>query len=550
VRLGIAYRINVIVLVTVLVLGGSLGAFFVYEEDRALRVELERRLRMLGEQVAAYLGHELQENAPGKIEGILRSVRDPEIGYVLVKTPAGDVIAGRWNTEVHGGVTEFEYPIHSDAGRGAEAPEEFGVIEAAPGSLSIGSLSFGVDLSHLRAHRQELIRRTIIATVAAALAAALAGFYLVRVVLRRSMSPLLAGIKGFAAGDLSRRVPLPARRDELGDIGQAFNDMAGRLSQTIVTQADLEATVARRTSELTQALEERRRAERTLEDREARIRLLLDSTAESIYGIGNDGLCTFCNPACVHALGYSAAEELIGRNMHDLVHHSTADGVRVAEADCRIYRTLHDQKGYHSEDELLWRADGTSFPVELWSFPMIRDGRMAGSVVTFFDISERKRLEGELLKMRKLESLGVLAGGIAHDFNNLLMGILGNVAVAKEDDLGDGERRTLLAEAEQAALRARNLTQQLLTFSKGGAPVKKVVAIRPIVEEAARFALSGGAARASFTFAREPWLVEADAGQLGQVVHNLILNAVQAMPAGGTIDVGSENVKLAAAMTI
>jgi PAS domain S-box-containing protein len=545
VRLGIAFRINLIVMAAVLVLGGSVGAFFVAEQDRSLREALERRIRLLGEQVGRYLGHELVEDAPGEVEGIAESVRDPEIAYVLVKSLDGTVTHGRWSAEVRSGVTEYEFPIFAvSADSSAEAPEAFGKIAAAEATRRIGSLSLGVDLSGLEGHRRRLVRRVVTATVGAALLAALLGSLLVRFMLRRTVTPLLDGIRGVAGGDLSRRVAVGRSGDELADVARSFNEMADRLTATLVTKGELEDTVARRTGELTDALRDRKRAQEAAAENEAQVRLLLESTAEAIYGIGTDGLCTFCNPACVRALGYGNPAELIGRNMHELVHHSSEDGARVDERDCRIYRTLREQRGYHSDDELLWRADGSHFPVELWSYPMFRGEVFAGAVVTFLDLTERKRLEDEVLKVRKLESLGVLAGGIAHDFNNLLTGILGNVSLAREALDDPSEVAELLREAEQATRRTRALTQQLLTFSRGGAPVKKVLAVRPIVEEASRFALSGSSVRGHHAFAPDLWTIEADAGQLGQLVHNLVINAVQAMTQGGELRIESANVTL------
>jgi PAS domain S-box-containing protein len=547
VRLGLAFRINVVIFTTLLVLGGSLGSWFVYTQDRALHESQDRRIRLLGGQFATYLAHEVDEGNLQELQDLLDAINDPEFAYALVKAPDGSVVAGRWSREIHGGVKEFAFPLRpATPGRDRVERGAFAPIEAEPAGPSVGTFALGVDLSGLRASRRQRVLAVVLATVLAALAASLVGALIVRLLLKRSVAPVLDGIRGLAVGDLSRRVAVRARRDELADIGQAFNDMADRLAETLVSKSDLEASVARRTGELTAALAERRRALEDVADREARVRLLLDSTAEAIFGIGADGLCTFCNAACARLLGYDAPEQLLGRNMHRLVHHHRREGQPIDERECAIYRTLQERRGYHSEDETFWRSDGSPIAVEVWSHPMARGGEAIGSVVTFLDVSERKRLEGEILKVRKLESLGVLAGGIAHDFNNLLMGILGNVALAKEPDVADGARSTLLAEAEQAAQRARHLTQQLLTFSKGGAPVKKVVALQPILEEAARFALSGAAVRADFSFPGNPWPVEADAGQLGQVVHNLILNAVQAMPTGGTIQVACENVQVAA----
>jgi len=541
----LALRINLIVFVVVAALGGALGGVFALQQDRALHASLERRIRLLGGQLAIYLGHELVERQPGEVEAILESVHDPEIAYLLVKLSDGNVIAGRWTAEAGGGVTEFEFPLFGGGETYARpSPEAFGVIEAAPGSVPIGTLAVGVHLGALRASRRDDLRRVVIATIGAAILATLLGGLFVRFTLQRSLGPLLDGIQGVARGDLARRIPVDSPGDEIGDVGRAFNDMTDRLASTLVSKGELEATVARRTAELSDALGARARAQELAAEREAEVRTLLESTAEAIYGIGTDGLCTFCNPACVRALGYHRPEELVGREMHDLIHHTNAAGQRVDEGSCRIHRTLRDRRGYHSDDELLWRADGTSFPAELWSYPMFRGGRFAGAVVTFLDLTDRKRLEGEVLKMRKLESLGVLAGGIAHDFNNLLMGILGNLALAREEIEAPESAGALLLEAEQATLRARQLTQQLLTFSRGGTPVKRVIALRPVVEEASQFALRGSPVRGEQTFASDLWPIDADAGQIGQVVHNLVINAVQAMAQGGVIRLACDNVTL------
>ncbi len=123
--------------------------------------------------------------------------------------------------------------------------------------------------------------------------------------------------------------------------------------------------------------------------------LLLNSTAEAIYGIDMQGRCSFVNPACLRMLGYDDGTELIGRDMHELIHHSREDGSRYPLEECRIYRAFKSGEGSHVDDEVLWRRDGSSFPVEYWSYPMYQDGAVVGSVVTFVDISDRKQAELE-----------------------------------------------------------------------------------------------------------------------------------------------------------
>lgn len=124
--------------------------------------------------------------------------------------------------------------------------------------------------------------------------------------------------------------------------------------------------------------------------------LLLHSTGEGIYGVDLDGNCTFANPACVRLLGFDSDAELLGRNMHELVHHTLPNGDAYPVESCRIYQAFKKGEGVHVDDEVLWRADGSSFPAEYWSYPMEQDGHTVGSVLTFVDITDRRRLESKL----------------------------------------------------------------------------------------------------------------------------------------------------------
>ncbi|MFO7536117.1 MAG: cache domain-containing protein [Kiritimatiellia bacterium] len=159
----------------------------------------------------------------------------------------------------------------------------------------------------------------------------------------------------------------------------------------------------------------------------------------------------------------------------------------------------------------------------------------------FSDITQHKRAETELQNMQKLQSVGTLAGGIAHDFNNILMGVFGNIALAKEDLPKDHPGYVSLEEAEKAMNRAVRLTKQLLTFAKGGEPVKENVSLGALVEEVARFDLSGSNVRLECRPAADLWLAEVDKGQIQQVISNLTINARQAMPEGGRLYIALEN---------
>jgi PAS domain S-box-containing protein len=181
--------------------------------------------------------------------------------------------------------------------------------------------------------------------------------------------------------------PDGTRREELANAVPLL-DEAGQPRGAIGTSIDLT---------------ELRRTEEALRESEDKLRLLLDSTAEAIYGIDLEHRCMFCNPACLRALGYERVEELLGKNMHDLMHHTRLDGTRFPVEECRVHRVVQTGKGEHSEDEVLWKANGTSFPVEYWSYPQWRGHEVVGAVVAFNDITARKLAEAALANVsRKL----------------------------------------------------------------------------------------------------------------------------------------------------
>ena len=163
----------------------------------------------------------------------------------------------------------------------------------------------------------------------------------------------------------------------------------------------------------------------------------------------------------------------------------------------------------------------------------------------FMDITPLKKLEDQFLQAQRMEAVGTLAGGIAHDFNNILTAILGNIGLAVLDDRIGPRIKARLAQAEAACLRAQALSQQLLTFAKGGAPVKKLFSVVELLSESTAFTCVGSPVISETTFPEDLWSIEADPGQIGQVFQNLTINAIQAMPTGGTIKFWGENLTLA-----
>ena len=188
--------------------------------------------------------------------------------------------------------------------------------------------------------------------------------------------------------------------------------------------------------------------------------------------------------------------------------------------------------------------NGKILPILAYTQLEYKDGKPHRAHVIAHDITDRKKMEGELNKAQKLESLGVLAGGIGHDFNNLLSGIMGNISLAKLEAERGEDIMESLDEALRVASKASALTQQLLVFSKGGAPVKKAASITEVLHDSTAFTLRGSKIKCDFDIAKDLWPVKVDLGQFSQVIHNLVLNALQAMSGGGGMRLEATNVHL------
>lgn len=322
---------------------------------------------------------------------------------------------------------------------------------------------------------------------------------------------------------------------------------------------------------------ERKQAEDALGNTNARLRALIQTIPDMVMFKDTAGRHLIVNRKVEEVTGHSQAE-IVGKSVEELMPPGPAEACRKSDEEAMKRRAP-----VHAEERLVDKEGAVRY-FDMVKAAMVDDrDALAGLVVIGRDITERKqaeeelrkhreslvsiveertrelsqaneklrkeiagreRMEAELLKAQKLESVGILAGGIAHDFNNLLTTVLGNISIALLDlDQGHPAYQGL-ARAERATLRAQDLTQQFLTFSKGGAPVKKTTSIGDLIRESAGFALRGAKVKCDFDVPDTLWLVDIDEGQMSQVIHNLIINADQAMPNGGTISVRCENVTL------
>ncbi len=273
---------------------------------------------------------------------------------------------------------------------------------------------------------------------------------------------------------------------------------------------------------------DRKTAEQQLKESEERFRALHEASFGGI-GIHDKGVILECNRGLCDITGYSY-DELIGMNGLLLVAPEYRDQVmeRIVKGYDKPYTVYGSRK------------DGSTYPLEIQGRNTLFYGRTV-RVTEFRDITERYRMEDELRRMQRLESIGVLAGGIAHDFNNILTAILGNISLARLVNPDDPDYENLLKEAEDAAYRAKGLTAQFLTFARGGSPIKGEASVREIIADSTSFILTGSSISCTYHFHENLTQVKADREQVSQVIQNLIMNAKQAMPGGGEILISAHN---------
>lgn len=280
---------------------------------------------------------------------------------------------------------------------------------------------------------------------------------------------------------------------------------------------------------------ETKKAEEAIKKSEEKYRMLIENIQDGVFII-QDAKIKFLNEAFAKIIGYTA-EELVGIDIQKLIAPEDLDIVMD-----RYQQRLAGRDVPKEYEFLMLHKDGVTRVIVNMLVGLVDYQGRTASMGTVKDVTEHKKMEAELQKAQKLESLGILAGGIAHDFNNILTAITGNISLAKMYAQPGLEVFDILTEAEKASLRAKNLTTQLLTFSKGGIPVKRLSSIPKLIKDSCSFALSGSKIKCEISSPDNLWPVEIDEGQISQVIHHMIINAQQAMPEGGIIRVKAENI--------
>ena len=283
-----------------------------------------------------------------------------------------------------------------------------------------------------------------------------------------------------------------------------------------------------------------------------KIQMLLDSTREGIYGTDQHGCCTLANKACSDMLGFDTPEQLLGQQMHNIMHHTRADGTPYPEEECNAHRMSETGTIGIIDDEIFWRRNGTSFTVSYSVLP-IKDGSdTVGMVCSFVDISERILIEEQLRHSQKMEAVGQLSGGVAHDFNNILQIVSNNTRYAMKVVPQDTEAYASLNEIISVIERGATLTRSMLAFSRKQFIRIDSIELNKTIGDSLLLGnkLMSREYTIDFRPCSEQLHVMADETLIQQVLFNLLTNARDAMPDGGTITITTKEVLTSELTTI
>ncbi|MBE0501475.1 MAG: PAS domain S-box protein [Desulfuromonadales bacterium] len=283
---------------------------------------------------------------------------------------------------------------------------------------------------------------------------------------------------------------------------------------------------------LARDITERKKSDAALKESEERVRLLLDSTAEGVYGMDCAARCTFCNAAGLKLLGFNSEQELLGKNVHELFHKGYDNGTPCIQEECTICNILTTGIDAHSDAELFSDADGRYFPVEYFARPIVKGDKMVGVVVVFHDVTERKLRLQQSIRTAQLASLGELAAGVAHEINNPISGVINYTQILLNRHKEIGEEYDLLQRILKEGERVATIVRDLLFFSREGGPEKVLSSISDLLEDS--LSLSAAQIRKegillTVDCAKELPLIYARAQQLQQLFLNILSNARHAL---------------------
>ena len=490
----------------------------------AIQEQRERMLaqtNMYGQEAIDFIAQisivPIQKYSFYQLENFIKQLESSEIVvFCAIYNNEGNLLAGNQNQQTsgteHTDIAIFSAPITGDGNH-------------------LGSVEMGLDLTPVT---ERINSTSMLITFGLAIELLLIGLALSFFLQYKLVSPILrlSRTTHDIANGIFSESDQEKRKDEVGTLAGSINEMSRNLRESYQT---LEKKVAERTEEFSAAKTRAEAMAKNLQILSIEQQTLLDNSPVGIVFVNTDRIIQRVNLEISRITGYEPTE-LIGQTSNILFKNKDEYETFKAHTLKAINRT-----GICLVTIEFQRKDGTPITCSLRGRPTRIDGYTSGIIWSIEDITAKLKMEEDLLKIKKLESIGVLAGGIAHDFNNILMAVIGNISLAEQFIDDNPKGLELLAAARKASLRAKDLTGKLLTFAKGGDPVRTTEFLPELIQESAAFILSGSNVHCSYDFEDNLWAVHMDKGQINQVIQNLVLNSSQAMQGGGSLKIICRN---------
>jgi two-component system, cell cycle sensor histidine kinase and response regulator CckA len=552
-KLRFSFRYKLLLIFTLLtgIASVAFSTLYVVSQIRDSRRNVAEQLRLQ----AGNLGDSIRLSLyAGDREALKRFAGEaallPQLRAVVISAADGRVLA-----EVHS---------HPSGGDSSALISETMVVRSSPLGVSVESALSGaqdsspvvigtVRLDRGTADLSASMHRMVIITCCMAFAFWLLVTCLCNLVLRkvtRSFNSLMRGVERMQTGDFTTMIKVESD-DEPGRAALAINVLArtlrereeenSRLNQKLMDAVQVEARTGEKLAAmnlvLRQEVAERAQAEQAVRNSEQLLRKLMDAMPVGVAWSTPDGTLEYVNNFVVERFGYDRDEFSTAIEWFEHIFPDPDYRARITELRREAITCAGNDAEIPSFEARVTCKDGMVRHV-LFKYQAFFERRM----VILVDITERELFQEQLIKTQKLESLGVLAGGIAHNFNNILTGVIGYISFARKFLDDSHKSYAALGYAENASHRAAAMANQLLTFARGGAPVKRPISVARLVEESLLLSLNGTNVHSVVDIPASVHAIKVDEGQLSQAFNNIIINAVQAMPAGGTITVRAENI--------
>ena len=563
-------KLAVVITLWIGVISLFIGIYFPARQEKQQLKAIADKAKCISDMTAFSIGPALFfEDTKGIDEAFEVARQNKDLVYLIVFDDSNRIILGFNRNEAE--AAKFLDAKNNSISNDGKIYQTMMPIQL--NNQEIGKLYLGLSLKELITNGKR-IRATVALVSFIVFLIGMIAVFSISTVITNPLRQIVKTTEQIAKGDLTQRASVLAQ-DEVGNLAESFNLMVDNLESVYhkleVVNRNLESMVEKRTKELQNEVIGHQKIEEALRKSEQRFRDVSENAMEWIWEVDAEGKYTYSSSVVERILGYKP-EEIIEKHFYDLFLPEDREGLKKAAFEVFAQKqTFHEfiNRNVHKNGKIVWLSTS--------GVPIIDEkGNLVGYRGSDVDITRRKQAEDLLKKLneeleqrvkdrtaelkhayeqlefakeqfyqaQKMESIGILAGGIAHDFNNLLATIMGNISLAKMMTKPEDKIFNILNRAENVSLRAKDLTQQLLTFSRGGAPVKKIVSIAKIIKDSGNIALKGSKVSCEFSLPENIWPVEVDEGQLLQVFNNLIINADQAMPEGGTIKVRAENLKL------